>query len=176
MPGGSPLPMCCTYLLNSPIVVALGIERRVEVDEVHAGIREMCAVAEDVEVVAVEELVHARRQGSWGGRLLSRVNFISFAKSAGGRAANGMKSPPDIPLGLQTGGHCAGVGICGLKGRGIGNCRPLVAALSQDWRIAARLWPQILIPAQFQPVCSRSNPRRDNSCPVMVPIACFTGG
>ena len=44
------------------IVVALGIERRVEVDEVNGFAREV--VAEDMEVVAVVKLVHpARRLG-----------------------------------------------------------------------------------------------------------------
>ena len=40
------------------IVVALGIERRVEVDEVNGFVREV--VAQDVEVVAEVKLVHPR--------------------------------------------------------------------------------------------------------------------
>ena len=42
------------------IVVALRIERRVEVDEVNGFVREV--LAEDVEVVAVEKLVHPRKK------------------------------------------------------------------------------------------------------------------
>ena len=42
--------------VEEEIVVALGIERRVEVDEVNGFIREV--LAKDVEVVAVEKLVH----------------------------------------------------------------------------------------------------------------------
>ena len=42
------------------IVVALGVERRVEVDEVHGFVREV--VAEDVEVVAVVKPVHPSRR------------------------------------------------------------------------------------------------------------------
>ena len=57
------------------IVVALGIERRVEVDEVHARIREVRTVAADVEVVAVEESVHAGRQGNGGRWLLPSTNL-----------------------------------------------------------------------------------------------------
>ena len=41
------------------IVVALGIERRVEVDEVNGFSREV--VAQDVEVVAEIELIHPRK-------------------------------------------------------------------------------------------------------------------
>jgi hypothetical protein len=49
------------------IVIALGIERRVEIDEVNGFVRKV--LAEDLEIVAVKELVHPRAsvRGKIGG-------------------------------------------------------------------------------------------------------------
>ena len=64
----------------------------------------------------------------------------------------------------QVTGNCAGVRICGPNYLTIGNCRSVVASSSQEWRIAGRLWPQILKHGQFQLICGLTTPRRDNSC------------
>ena len=40
-------------------IIALGIERRVEINQVNAGVGKNLAVAEPVEIVAEKEFVHA---------------------------------------------------------------------------------------------------------------------
>jgi hypothetical protein len=61
------------------IVVALGIERRVEIDEVNGFVRNV--LAEDLEIVAVVELVHWREsvRGKCGGVNSAFAWFVYFA-------------------------------------------------------------------------------------------------
>ena len=68
--------------LEQEIVVALGIERRVEIDQIHAVIWKRGAVAQHVEVVAKVKPVHQRRLGEGGGG----VNFAAVALGTSQRA------------------------------------------------------------------------------------------
>ena len=83
------------------VVVALGVERRVEVDEVHGFVRD--GVAQDVEIVAEEELVHLpRRLGKQCHGVNSRLRFILLVKPEPAPVANG-------PRPTSPGGSCRNI-------------------------------------------------------------------